>query len=99
MSLVHCGIDTGVAVLLLGAEVLGLGTEDVVGETDAVGGAVVTDEEGEVLGEVGVVELPEVLWAPKPEVELLHPASAATAMNMYPVSCACLRIIGLSPCW
>ena len=82
MSLVHGGVDTWVAVAVFEAEELALDAEEVVDGTDALGEAV-----------LGVLD---VLCAPDPEVALLHPASAAPAMNTNAVSCALLRIIGLS---
>jgi len=80
MSLVHRGVDC-VAVAVLEAEELALDAEEAVDGTEALGDAV-----------LGVLD---VLCAPDPEVALLHPASAAPAMNTNAVSCALLRIIGL----
>jgi hypothetical protein len=94
MSLVHGGVDTWVAVVVFGAEVLALDAETVVGGTDVLWEAVEPDEE--VLGVLGVLD---ALCAPDPGVVLLHPASAAPATSTNAVSCALLRIIGLPLAW
>lgn len=87
MSLVHCGVDTWVAVALLGAKDPALDTDEVLDEAGAVTEA---DVAGDVLGGI------EWLFAPNPEVALLHPASAAPEMSTKAISCALLRIIGRS---
>ena len=87
MSLVHGGVDTWVAVA--GLEAVGLGAGEV------VDGAVLEEvaDPDEVSVGLGVAD---VLCVPDPEVELVHPASAAPAIRALTASCALRRIIGLS---
>jgi hypothetical protein len=90
MSLVHCGVDTWVALALLGVDELALDAEGAVDETCAVAEA---GEAGRVL---------DVPCAPDPEVALLHPASAAPTMTTNAVSCAllsmiCVPLLGIDP--
>lgn len=90
MSLVHCAMDTWVAVVLVGVEEPTLNAEVVVEDTDVMGEAVEPAEVRAALRAVVVLEGP---WAPEPEVALPHPTSATAAATAETASCTLLRII------